>query len=90
MASTILLNKSVYSIAIKENCLISIFMNINEKQDKEETLLISVDGMACDIYIFVSDVHYGTFWSIMIRETSLMQTKREREKTKQTNKHKLC
>ena len=54
MASMTLLNKSVYSIAIKEKCLISIFMNINEKQEKEETKLISVYGMACDIHIFVT------------------------------------
>ena len=43
----ILLNKSVYSIAIKEKCLISIFMNINEKLEKEETKLIPVYGLAC-------------------------------------------
>ena len=29
-------------------------MNINEKQDKEETKLISVYGLTCDIYIFVT------------------------------------
>ena len=49
----ILLKKSVYSIAIKEKCLISIFMTINEKH-KEETKLISVYGLACDIHIFVT------------------------------------
>ena len=77
MASMMLLNKSVYSIVIKGKCLISIFMNINEKQEKEKTKLISVYGMACDIYIFVTYL-----WVCgCVRE-------REREKERQREKEK--
>ena len=43
MAALILLNKSFNYH--KEKCLISKFMNINEKQ-KEETKLISIYGLA--------------------------------------------
>ena len=78
----ILLNKSVNPITIKEKCLISLFMNINEKKKKkeEETKLISVYELTCDITLHTSKItllkHYG--------KRDLLNTKKERKRTTQT------